>query len=516
MNSNPTRRIRHFAMFLFVTGMVMLLAFVLIFMQPPAAAKGKGMNAPEFPQDAKWLNTQAPLTMADLQGRVVILDFWTYCCINCLHALPVLHQVEEHFADQPVTVIGVHSGKFDQEHNDRKVLEAIAKYGVAHPVVQDDDFTIWNEWSVRAWPTIVYVGTDGKIAKFTSGEPDFAYMKQTVDELLAAGKKNGTLGGSTAPVMKSVNADTGALNYPGKVLAAGDKLFIADSGHHRILIAERDGRVVETIGGKDDGFVDGNFATARFFEPQGLALNGGTLYVADRNNHAIRAIDLQARTVKTIAGTGRKGNDRSKGGKPLAVDLRSPWDVAWRDGGLDIAMAGSHQIWRLDLGEDEIGVLAGSGHEQIIDGYLNASAFAQPSGLHVDGEKLYIADSETSAVRRIDLETGKVETLVGTGLFDFGFKDGKGKRAKLQHPLGITGRDGKLYIADSFNNALRILDLNDEDSVTTLAVSGVGDLNEPSGLTLEGGILYVADTNNHRVLSVRLADRSASEVTLKF
>jgi thiol-disulfide isomerase/thioredoxin len=511
----PVRQYWQFAGFLVVTGMIILLAVSLIFFQPDAAAKGKGMNAPEFPADTHWLNTEAPLTIAELKGRVVVMDFWTYCCINCLHALPVLQRVEEHFADQPVTVIGVHSGKFDQEHNDQKVREAIRKYDVKHPVAQDDDFTIWNNWAVRAWPTLIFVDTTGKIAKITSGEPDFDFLKETIEELVAEGRKAGTLVEGAGPKLMAEEKHLGYLNYPGKVLAAGGKLFVADSGHHRILIAGLGGKVESVIGGAEPGLQDGDFQTARFQEPQGMALDGDTLYVADRNNHAIRAVDLNAKTVTTIAGTGHKGSSRVKGGMALATDLRSPWDISLRSGGLDIAMAGSHQIWRLDLQKKELAVLAGSGHEHIIDGYLNASAFAQPSGLYLRGEKIYVADSETSAIREIDLASGRVDTLVGTGLFDFGRKDGHGKSAKLQHPLGVTGAGDKLYIADSFNNALRVLDLADDDLVSTLAITGVGDLNEPSGLSLSESTLYVADTNNHRLIAVDIATGEAKLVPLQ-
>jgi len=242
-----------------------------------------------------------------------------------------------------------------------------------------------------------------------------------------------------------------------------------------------------------------------------MALVGGALYVADRNNHAIRAVDLAAHTVTTIAGTGRKGTGRAVGGPALQTDLRSPWDLQWRDGGLDIAMAGSHQVWRLDLAKGELRVLAGSGHEQIIDGAAGDAAFAQPSGLWLTGDRLYVADSESSAVREIDLAKGRVETLVGTGLFDFGFVDGVGKQAKLQHPIGIAGRDGLLYVADSFNNAIRTIDRASK-TVTTLPLPGAGPLDEPSGLSVDGDMLYIADTNHHRLVAIDLRTGAATEV----
>jgi DNA-binding beta-propeller fold protein YncE len=281
------------------------------------------------------------------------------------------------------------------------------------------------------------------------------------------------------------------------------------------VVAELTGKITETIGGPDPGLVDGDFGAARFREPQGMALAGDTLYVADRGNHAIRAVDLRARQVATVAGTGRKGEGRIRGGVALQTDLRSPWDLAYREGGLDVAMAGSHQIWRLDLPKMEITPLAGSGLEQLIDGGFAESAFAQPSGLWLDGAKLYVADSETSAVREIDLARRRVRTLVGTGLFDFGFRDGQGRAAQLQHPIGIAGRGDMLYVADTFNSAVRTIDLKAGALVGTLHVTGIGGFDEPSGASAHGDTLYVADANNHRIVAIDLNTRVARALTLR-
>jgi thiol-disulfide isomerase/thioredoxin/sugar lactone lactonase YvrE len=449
-----------------------------------------------------------------LRGRVVLLDFWTYCCINCLHALPRLAALEDEYAGRPVTVIGVHSGKFDEEHNEAKVREAIARYGVHHAVAMDDNFAIWNAWGVRAWPTLVFVDAQGRVARVLSGEPEPGQLEKVVDELLATGRRDGALSDAPGPVVHLTRvAAGGALRFPGKILAADGRLFIADSGHCQVLIAGRDGRVEATIGGGEPGFIDGDYKKAQFREPQGLALLGRTLYVADRNNHAIRAIDLAARTVVTVAGTGRKGEGRSLGGAAREVDLRSPWDLFARDGGLDVAMAGSQQIWRYEPAPGTIRPLAGSGHEQILDGALDDAAFAQPSGLWESGTRVYVADSEVSGVREIDLAKGAVTTLVGTGLFDFGFRDGVGKQAKMQHPLGIVGRDGALYVADTFNNAIRTIDLATK-AVGTLTLAGAGALDEPSGLALDGDTLYIADTNHHRIVAANVRDGSAHEIKI--
>ncbi|RJO71533.1 MAG: alkyl hydroperoxide reductase [Myxococcales bacterium] len=473
------------------------------------------MKAPEFSSDTRWLNTDKPLSLAALRGHVVLLDFWTYCCINCLHTLPRLAELERAYAGQPVLVIGVHSGKFDQEHNDERVREAIAKYDVRHPVAMDDDFTIWNAYSVHSWPTLILVDPSGKIADTFSGEPEPGQLEKIVGRMLDDARKAGTLAKAPAFAPKAPVISTDFLRFPGKVLALDGRLFIADTGHHRVLIADKNGKVSAAFGTGQTGFKDGPAAEAQFNEPQGLALNGNVLYVADRSNHAIRALDLSKEKVTTIAGAGKKGSWSSGGGAARETDLRSPWDLSLREGGLDIAMAGSHQIWRLSFTDGKIAPLAGSGAENIIDGSFSRSAFAQPSGLWFDGDYLFVADSETSAVRILDPKEERVGTLVGTGLFDFGMKDGTGRAAQLQHPIGIAGKGDLVYVADSFNNAIRIIDLAKDALVTTLKIGGVGPLKEPQGLSVDGDTLYVADTNNHRIVAVNLKTNEAKLVALK-
>ncbi len=460
------------------------------------------VKAPEFPKDTRWLNTEAPVTLAAMKGRVVVLDFWTYCCINCLHALPRLAALDEKYKNRPVTVIGVHSGKFDQEKSDEKVKHAIRKYGVRHPVAMDDEYEIWTRWGVRAWPTVAFIRPDGTIYGVTSGEPDPGQLETVVDQLLAEGEKTGTLSNGGAPALRREKPPGGRFLYPGKVLAVKEGVFVADSGHHRVVRLDEAGAVSETYGGPEAGFADGPPDAVRFREPQGMAIYEGRLFIADRGNHAIRELDLESGRTKTLAGTGKKARGIGSGGPALSQALRSPWALAWRDSGLDVAMAGSHQIWRYENGV--IRPLAGSGLENILDGGLSGAAFAQPSGLALSGGRLYVADSETSAVRVLDFGKRRVDTLVGSGLFDFGYVDGYGRAAKLQHPLGITARGDTLYIADSFNNAIRTLDLAVKNRVGTLKMEGVRGLNEPSGLSVLGDILYVADTNRHRILKVDL------------
>lgn len=312
------------------------------------------------------------------------------------------------------------------------------------------------------------------------------------------------------------------LYFPGKVLAdaKADRLFIADSTNHRIVVTDLSGKKIAIAGTGSPGKKDGPFATAQFDDPQGMASNGNTLYVADRKNHCIRELDLKAQTVKTIAGTGEQDRaDRSEGGPALEKGLNSPWDLYLDGDRLFIAMAGHHQIWVLNLKEKRVDPFAGTGAERLRDGPHETACFAQPSGLTSDGKYLYVADPEVSAVRKVPMDgQGRVSTLVGTGLFDFGDEDGIGKEAKLQHAIGVQYDDGKVYVADTYNSKLKVIDLKDQ-SVTTFIGPKPGEkdppFNEPAGLSLANGKLYVADTNAHRIRVVNLKTKALSTLALK-
>jgi sugar lactone lactonase YvrE len=477
------------------------------------------------------LNTDRPLTFAkELQGQVVLLDFWTYCCINCMHVLPDLAYLEEKHRDQPFLVVGVHSAKFTNEGQRQTVRAAVGRYEIAHPVIIDEDMRLWNEYAVRSWPTLVLVGADRRIIGAVAGEGNREALDRAIAAALEEGRAKGTLAASPLQIARerSVRAATG-LAFPGKVLAdpAGDRLYIADSNHNRIVVATlpgRDGRskLIRTVGSGRVGREDGAAADAGFNHPQGLALSGGMLYVADTENHMIRAVDLSTWTVTTVAGTGAQGYDRSGGKTGLKQELNSPWDLAIEGSTLYVAMAGQHQLWRIDLPMGFSRAFVGTGRENIVDGPAEAAALAQPSGLALSANYLYFADSEVSAVRRVDLAAEIVETLVGRGLFDFGDKDGDFESARLQHPLGVAVWRKRILVADTYNHKIKEIDVEGR-VIKTLAGDGRPGtereghlaLFEPGGLHAADDVLYIADTNNHRVVRFALVDGASSEVVIE-
>jgi YVTN family beta-propeller protein len=481
------------------------------------------VRAPEITGGQGWLNTDKPLSLAALKGKVVLLDFWTYGCINCIHIIPDLKKLEAKYANQLV-VIGVHSAKFQNEKETENIRRIILRYEIEHPVYNDSEYAVWQSYGVRAWPTQVLIDPAGYVVGGVSGEGNYEVIDQAISKLVTDFRAKGELNEEPLKlVLERAKVGELPLAFPGKILADAktDRLFIADSNHNRIVVTKLDGTLVDTIGTGDAGAADGAFDKATFYRPQGMALSGDTLYVADTENHLIRRVDLKSRNVETIAGTGQQSHEYFKTGPARTVALSSPWDVQLVDRVLYIAMAGPHQIWMLDLDKNEVSTFAGSGREARIDGPVREAGFAQPSGIASDGKKLYVADSESNIIRAIDLVNRSVKTLVGGDLFEFGDVDGSGDDVRLQHPLGLVTFGDKLLIADTYNHKIKELDPKAE-KVTTLFGTGkpgqsdgpTASFYEPGGLTLANGNLYIADTNNHAIRVVDLKTKRASTLRI--
>ena len=470
------------------------------------------VRAPELVGSGGWLNTGGKdLTLADLRGKCVVVDFWTFCCINCLHVLDELRELEEKHRDT-VVIVGVHSPKFVHEADHRAVVDAVARYEVHHPVLDDPALVTWKQYAVRAWPTLVVIDPEGYVVAQHAGEGHAHAIARLVEELEAEHEAKGTLRRGDSPYVPAEPV-AGDLKFPGKVVRLPNGHFlVADSGHHSLVELAEDGeRVVRRIGDGERGLVDG--LAPRFSEPQGLTLVpegldlGYDVVVADTVNHALRGVRLADGEVRTLTGTGKQWwQGSATEGPAREVDLSSPWDVAWFDGRVWIAMAGVHQLWSFDPVAGEVGVAAGTTNEGLVDGPVAEAWFAQPSGLAVsaDGGRLWVADSETSAVRWVSRETKTVHTAVGSGLFDFGHRDGEAGQALFQHPLGVTVLpDGSVAIADTYNHALRRFDPANNE-VTTLAT----DLREPSGAVLVDGDIVVVESARHRLTRLRLPEEA--------
>ncbi|MBM3487131.1 MAG: redoxin domain-containing protein [Alphaproteobacteria bacterium] len=475
------------------------------------------VHAPEIAvPGARWFNVARPLDLAALRGRLVILDFWALCCINCLHMIPILRRVETMFPDH-VTVIGVHSPKFRAERDPDLVAAAIARWDIRHPVIHDPDLALWHQYTVRGWPTLVFVSPDGKVLGQHSGEPEVDKLLEVVDEILIESQNEGMLDPHPIALADPAAPAPAQLRFPAKIKrvpGAMTRWAVADSGHNQIVLFDDAGGEIARFGDGSAGFEDGLPGEASFANPQGLAATEAAIFVADTGNHAIRRIALATGEVATLAGVGRRGPVLRTTTSAFETWLASPWDLALAGRQLFFANAGTHQIGVLDLEDLLVTPFAGSGHEEIVDGAGGNASLAQPSGLDVDpaGTTLYIADAETSAVRAVALDgSAEVRTLIGAGLFEFGHRDGPFADALLQHPLAVAAADGRVLVADSFNHAVRVLDLarrrvDDLDGGRLVCTDPVClPLAEPAGIALDGrDRVLIADGNNHRIVEVRL------------
>jgi hypothetical protein len=455
-----------------------------------------------------------------------------------------LRELEQRFGHE-LAVIGVHSGKFRAERITANIAQAAQRLDVRHVIVNDRQYRIWRAFGINAWPTIAIVAPDGGYVGSLPGEFLADKLEPTLRAVLAEFEAAGSIDRAPLPLALPTPTDT-ALRFPGKLLApGGGRLFAADSGHQRILelqvevegcretdpgaaaIERPKAHIVRTIGSGERGSADGPLAVASFDRPQGMALRrtagAETLFVADSENHAIRAVDLTAGTVTTLAGTGPQARRANVPGAAGAVALSSPWDLALVGDALIIAMAGAHQLWKLDLRTLYAEPWVGTGREDIGDGPATRCTLAQPMGLSPAGDRLYFADSESSAVRFVDLRVAPdVTTIVGRGLFEFGDEDGKGGHVRLQHPYDVAAHGVVLFVADTYNNKIKRVDPGGRSE--TIAGDGEegacdGELlqarfDEPEGLAVADDLLFVADTNNDaiRVIDLRAAASGRAQV----
>ena len=467
--------------------------------------------APDLDGASEWLNVAAPISIAGLRGKVVLLDFWTYGCINCMHVLRDLKILEERFPDELV-VIGVHSPKFPNERSTDNLKRILVRYEIEHPVANDANHLLWRRYGVQAWPTRVIIDPAGNLVGTATGEGNLEGFVNAIRTVVRVFDERGEINRAPLPLdpERARHADRPLL-YPGKIFAdpKAERLFIADSNHNRIVVTSLTGRVIETVGSGLQGQGDGIFTQARFNRPQGLAIDGELLYVADTGNDQIRAVDFEMRAVHTLE----------------VSNLKSPWDVALKTGILIVAMAGPHQLWVIDLLHDRAYPYAGTGEEARRDGAVNEAAFAQPSGLAIEGNTLYVADAESNAIRAVTLPPDNtVTTVAGGDLFEFGDADGRGDAVRLQHPLAVAVHDGRVIIADTYNHKIKILDPG-SGTVSTLAGTGVpghadgnaarAQFHEPGGVSVAGDIVFVADTNNHVIRAIDLRSSSVSTLSIE-
>lgn len=494
----------------------LLIGFILLLVSitaglPQQPSQGQ-TNPVDKPTGFQLLNTEKSLSMASLKGHVTLLFFWTYSHLNSIHALSDMETLMKQYGDQPFQVVGVHSPKFYNEQNVDSVKAAIIRNGISFPVIVDKGHALWKRYGVQAWPTYIVISSEGAVVGRLAGEKRLKLLEPMIKQTLKQGKKKKTLTKQRYVPQPPKYPDT-LLSFPAK-LAMDVKnkiLYIADSGHHQVVEAQLTdkgtAKILHRIGSGNRGLIDGDYTAAAFSMPVGLAWANGLLYVADMDNHAIRVLDLSAHKVSTFAGDGNYGEF----GQP-----NSPGAVAVYNHTLYVAMSGGHQLWTASLsGEDkELELYVGNGYENFVDGSALGSSLARPAGFAVDDKdkRLFFVDADVSALRVVSLIDDSVKSIIGQGMFKYGFKDGAFAQAQLQFPLAIAYKDNRVYVADTFNHALRAADLKDgkiytllwpsEDKKTLInngTKTSQQPLNEPGGLLFDGNTLYISDSNNHMI-----------------
>ncbi len=454
-----------------------------------------------------WLNTTRAFTGKELTGHILVIDFWTAGCINCIHVAATLETFSHEHENDPVLVIGVHAQKFTADSPPDVVRAQMIEMGVTHPVAIDAQHQELHDWGAPAWPTLYVLDAHGRIVKRFVGEPSLKDLDDVVESALHEQALEGGLATTPLGFLGREKDAATPLASPEKIITTPTGYAIADTGHNRVVLTDATGAVSDVIGDGTDGSADGPYASARFSGPKGLAMMGSTLYVADTQNHLLRAVDLTAKTVTTVAGTGVRGHKLAAAVKATDTALASPWDLLAANGTLYIANAGTHQIATYDPTAKTLAGFAGTGGEGLEDGAATDALFAQPSGLATDGTSLYVADAESSSVRKVDLKTGDVTTLVGQGLFKWGDVDGPPDKALLQHDQGLAIDGTTLYIADTYNSKVKAFDL------TTQVTSTIAGDETPPALFYPGGLavmppngsstrLLVADTDHDQIVIV--------------
>ncbi len=469
--------------------------------------------APELSQSLDWFNTEQAINLHQLRGRVVLLNFWTGCCMNSMQVLQDLSYLEKKFQNK-LAVIGIHSPKFQNEHIPSQLQKTINRLHIRHPVANDPKFEMWRSYGIKAWPTVVFIGPEGHVIGALRGEGRRDQLEALIQKHVTLADEKGILAEKKLAVSFKPEPFS-TLSFPGSICASRNHLYISDSGRNRILETWHDGRIRRIFGSGSADMLDGQEQSASFNNPQGMVEVGEFLYIADTGNHAIRRLHIKSGEVMTLAGIGEQGlyvADRFQ--DPAGASLNAPWDITYHESNLYIAMAGQHQIWIMNLNHLAIERFAGTGRQDLADDTIDQANFAKPAGIGILDNSLYIVDAESSSVRVIDLNRKRVETLVGKGLFDFGDREGSGAEARLQHPLGLEtdAQRNALWIADTFNSKIKRVDLKTKQ-VSKFKINF--PLDEPGGLSLFRDKLYIANTNAHQIVCLDLSSRLAEVVDVR-
>ena len=471
----------------------------------------EAVPAPEFPPGLEWLNTTGPLRMSQLLGRVSALAFVNAGSAWCTQTLVDLGHLRNRYPDR-LNVVAINVPRFDHEREPRRAGKRLGRHRFQFPIAHDADWTLWQHCGIEAWPTVVLVDVEGRMRERFVGDGQLREIDAAVSRLL----------GEATP--RSLNAERiemrrGGepmlpLRFPSGLALSGNYLYVADSGHHRVLECDLSGRVLRQFGSGGSGFIDGPMELAAFNRPQGLCIERDTLYIADTGNHAVRRVQLRGGDISTVVGAGRSGTPKEGlVADPRMVALDQPRAVSLSAGNLYIATAGDNRVWRFDLGTPGIALVAGSGRLAVVDGKAETVSFAEPTSLASVQQAIYICDAAGSAIRLANARTGQVSTVLGQDAWTHGNTDGARADARMQQPQAIALDPAApvLWIADSGNDRLRSLRLGGGELTT---VELPQRLHAPGGLVVADGVVWIADTDAHAVLRYDTRDGSLKHVPI--
>ena len=184
----------------------------------PGPAQERRLRAPELDDAVGYLNTGGrPIHLRDLRGKVVLLDFWCFCCINCMHVMPDLARLEKKYP-KDLVVVGIHSAKFNTERNTHNIRKAIQRYEITHPVVNDANLKIWQAYNVQFWPTFVLIDPEGYVVGGISSEGRYAILDQTISKVITLARARKTLSERLLPFQRALQhkKSDSPLYFPGK------------------------------------------------------------------------------------------------------------------------------------------------------------------------------------------------------------------------------------------------------------------------------------------------------------
>lgn len=453
---------------------------------------------PEIPDALHWVNCRESVRLSELRGRIVLVVFWNATSTSSMNLLSELRQLERRHPGAFV-LLGVHTPRYTSQQPDAAVLNALNRSRFRTPIANDQDWLAWKLYSIPAWPTTLLVDTEGGLAARFVGEGRSEEIEEAVAQLQEGLPPAHVR--SAPDLLESVRAEaTGALAFPTHVLATGSRLYVSDTGHHRIFECSHGGRVLRQFGSGTPGNWDGRLAACGFQSPHGLALDADVLYVADTGNHCIRRIKLESGEVDTVLGSGRPAyGDVETQGSGLRASINAPHAVAADGDVLYVAATGQNQILRVDLRTQHVTTLAGDGRCDVRDGIGSQASLAQPSALAPMPGQLLVADSGGNAIRRLRFADLALTKLVGSSPWEPGRQDGTGRKVRLAWPCGLAVAENHVYVADTCNDRLCVLDPYSGE-LATLPFDH--PLHEPQGLSFAAGSLWVADRNDHAILRI--------------